>query len=50
MSEEQTQKTADVSHDTDAMQRSIEALERKNSELIAELRAAKSKASKCQKV
>ena len=31
---------------TDAMQRSIEALERKNSELITELRAAKSKASK----
>ena len=31
---------------TDAMQRSIEALERKNSELINELRAAKSKASK----
>jgi hypothetical protein len=30
----------------DAMQRSIEALERKNSELITELRAAKSKASK----
>ena len=46
MSEEQTQQTADVSQDTDAMQRSIEALERKNSELIAELRAAKSKASK----
>ena len=31
---------------TDAMQRSIEALERKNSELIIELRSAKSKASK----
>ena len=31
---------------TDSMQRSIEALERKNSELITELRAAKSKASK----
>ena len=31
---------------TDAMQRSIEALERKNSELITELRSAKSKASK----
>jgi hypothetical protein len=31
---------------TDAMQRSIEALERKNSELITELRVAKSKASK----
>jgi len=31
---------------TDAMQRSIEALERKNSELITELRTAKAKASK----
>ena len=31
---------------TDAMQRSIEALERKNSELITELRGAKAKASK----
>ena len=31
---------------TDAMQRSIEALERKNSELITELRSAKAKASK----
>jgi len=31
---------------TEAMQRSIEALERKNSELITELRAAKSKAAK----
>ena len=40
MSEEnQTQEPAA----TDAMQRSIEALERKNQELIAELRAAKSK-------
>lgn len=46
MSEDQTQQTAEVSHDTDAMKRSIEALERKNSELIAELRSAKSKASK----
>ena len=43
MSEEiQTQEHAA----TDAMQRSIEALERKNSELITELRSAKSKASK----
>lgn len=46
MSEDQTQQSAEVSHDTDAMKRSIEALERKNSELIAELRSAKSKASK----
>jgi len=41
MSEDNTQQPAAV--DTDAMQRSIEALERKNQELIAELRAAKSK-------
>ena len=41
MSDETTQQPAAV--DTDAMQRSIEALERKNQELIAELRAAKSK-------
>jgi hypothetical protein len=46
MSEDQTQQSSEVSHDTDAMKRSIEALERKNSELIAELRSAKSKASK----
>ena len=41
MSEENNQQPAAV--DADAMQRSIEALERKNQELIAELRAAKSK-------
>jgi hypothetical protein len=41
MSDDNTQQPAAV--DTDAMQRSIEALERKNQELIAELRAAKSK-------
>jgi hypothetical protein len=46
MSEDQTQQSAEVSHDTDAMKRSIEALERKHSVLIAELRSAKSKASK----
>ena len=41
MSDDNTQQPAAV--DTEAMQRSIEALERKNQELIAELRAAKSK-------
>jgi hypothetical protein len=44
MSEEnQTQEPAAAEGNNDAMQRSIEALERKNQELIAELRAAKSK-------
>ena len=41
MSDDNTQQPAAV--DTEAMQRSIEALERKNQELIAELRSAKSK-------
>ena len=41
MSDDNTQQPAAVG--ADAMQRSIEALERKNQELIAELRAAKSK-------
>ena len=41
MSDETIQQPAAV--DTEAMQRSIEALERKNQELITELRAAKSK-------
>jgi len=44
MSEEnQPMEPAATSGDTDALKRSIEALERKNQELIAELRAAKSK-------
>jgi hypothetical protein len=44
MSEEnQNQEPAATGGNTEAMQRSIEALERKNQELIAELRAAKSK-------
>jgi hypothetical protein len=44
MSEEnQTQEPAATEGNNEAMQRSIEALERKNQELIAELRAAKSK-------
>jgi hypothetical protein len=44
MSEEnQTQEPAATGGNNDAMQRSIEALERKNQELIAELRAAKSR-------
>jgi hypothetical protein len=47
MSEEnQTQEPAATGIDTDALQRSVEALERKNQELIAELRQAKSKTSK----
>jgi hypothetical protein len=47
MSEEnQTQEPAAAGIDTDALQRSVEALERKNQELIAELRQAKSKTSK----
>lgn len=42
MSEEnQTQESAAPSVDTDSLQRSVEALERKNQELIAELRQAK---------
>jgi multidrug efflux pump subunit AcrA (membrane-fusion protein) len=42
MSEEnQTQEPAATGGDTEALQRSVEALERKNQELIAELRAAK---------
>ena len=44
MSEEnQTQEPAATEGNNEGMQRSIEALERKNQELIAELRAAKSK-------
>ncbi len=44
MSEEnQTQEPAATGGNTESMQRSIEALERKNQELIAELRTAKSK-------
>jgi hypothetical protein len=44
MSEEnQTQEPAAAGGNNEAMQRSIDALERKNQELIAELRAAKSK-------
>lgn len=44
MSEEnQTQEPATTGGNTEALQRSVEALERKNQELIAELRAAKSK-------
>jgi hypothetical protein len=47
MSEEnQTQESAAPVVDANALQRSVEALERKNQELIAELRAAKSKAPK----
>ena len=38
-----TQEPAAASGDSNALQRSVEALERKNQELIAELRAAKSK-------
>ena len=42
MSEENTtQEPAATSGDNDILQRSVEALERKNQELIAELRAAK---------
>jgi hypothetical protein len=44
MSEEnQTQEPAATGGNNEALQRSVEALERKNQELIAELRAAKSK-------
>lgn len=47
MSEEnQTQEPAATGVDAEALQRSVEALERKNQELIAELRQAKSKAPK----
>jgi hypothetical protein len=44
--EQQTQKPAAEGDNTEALQRSVEALERKNQELIAELRSAKSKAPK----
>jgi hypothetical protein len=44
--ENQTQEPAATGVDTEALQRSVEALERKNQELIAELRQAKSKTSK----
>lgn len=44
--ENQTQEPAATGIDTEALQRSVEALERKNQELIAELRQAKSKTSK----
>jgi hypothetical protein len=39
--EQQAQQPAATTGDADALQRSVEALERKNQELIAELRAAK---------
>ena len=39
--EQQTQESATTGVETEALQRSVEALERKNQELIAELRAAK---------
>ena len=39
--EQQTQESAITGVETEALQRSVEALERKNQELIAELRAAK---------
>ena len=44
--ENQTQEPAAPAVDANALQRSVEALERKNQELIAELRQAKSKAPK----
>lgn len=44
--EQQTTESATTGVDTEALQRSVEALERKNQELIAELRQAKSKAPK----
>ena len=44
--ENQTVESAAPTVDADALQRSVEALERKNQELIAELRQAKSKAPK----
>ena len=44
--ENQTTEPAATGVDAEALQRSVEALERKNQELIAELRTAKSKAPK----
>ena len=44
--ENQTVESAAPTVDAEALQRSVEALERKNQELIAELRSAKSKAPK----
>ena len=44
--EQQTQESAATGVEAEALQRSVEALERKNQELIAELRQAKSKAPK----
>jgi hypothetical protein len=44
--EQQTQEPAATGGDAEVLQRSVEALERKNQELIAELRNAKSKAPK----
>ena len=44
--ENQTVESAAPTVDAEALQRSVEALERKNQELIAELRTAKSKAPK----
>ena len=44
--ENQTVESATPTVDAEALQRSVEALERKNQELIAELRQAKSKAPK----
>lgn len=44
--EQQTTESATTGVDAEALQRSVEALERKNQELIAELRQAKSKAPK----
>lgn len=44
--EQQTQEPAATGVEAEALQRSVEALERKNQELIAELRQAKSKAPK----
>jgi hypothetical protein len=44
--EQQTQESATTGVEAEALQRSVEALERKNQELIAELRQAKSKAPK----
>ncbi len=46
MSEENQIQEPAVTGEAEALQRSVEALERKNQELIAELRAAKSKAPK----
>lgn len=44
--EQQTTESATTGVEAEALQRSVEALERKNQELIAELRQAKSKAPK----